>query len=89
MFELKALRQSVKATHEEMANEMGISLHEYRDLESSSERLDDRRLRRATFAALRIAIAKDGGLPKTELFEALDDVIQGFSATSRISRGIH
>jgi transcriptional regulator with XRE-family HTH domain len=59
MRELKHIRESVRASQKQMADEMGLSLRGYQCLERGAARLDDFELRTATFAALRIAIADD------------------------------
>jgi transcriptional regulator with XRE-family HTH domain len=83
------LRTRVSATQKQMANEMGVSLSEYQSLESRSGRLDYYRLRSATFAALRIAVDRDGVLPHTELFEAVEELLTQFGAASNRSRAVH
>ena len=89
MFELEALRLSVGATQAEMAGEMQLSLREYQHLERTAGPLDQNRLRSATFAALRIAVSRDGELPRTELFEAFEDLLQRFATKSRSSQLVH
>ena len=89
MYELKALRLSVQATQSEMAHQMGVSLRQYQNIESRLERLDEDRLRSATFAALRIAVERDGELPNTELFEVFEELLQRFGAMSCRSRSVH
>ena len=89
MFELKALRLSVGATQREMADEMQVSLREYRNLERSFGRLDDDRLRSASYAALRIAVDRDGAWPEAELFEAFVELLCRFGAVVRSSRAVH
>jgi transcriptional regulator with XRE-family HTH domain len=89
MLELKALRLSVGASQKEMANEMRVSLREYRELEQSGSQLDHDRLRSATFAALRIAVDREGEWPQTELFQAFEELLHLFGAVSRPSKSIH
>ncbi|AVA26501.1 hypothetical protein NXC24_PC02075 (plasmid) [Rhizobium sp. NXC24] len=48
MSELKAMRRSVGATQTEMANEMRVSLREYRDIGQSVGLLSDSYLRLAS-----------------------------------------
>ena len=89
MYELKALRLSIQATQKEMADQMGVSLRQYQNIEGRLDRLDEDRLRSATFAALRIAVERDGNLPNTELFEVFEDLLQRFGAISYGSRSVH
>ena len=89
MDELKALRLSVQATQKEMADQMGVSLGQYRILEGRLDRVDGDRLRSATFAALRIAVERDGALPNTELFDVFEELLQRFGAISRRSVSVH
>jgi hypothetical protein len=79
MFELKALRLSVRATQKQMAYQMAMPLGDYRNLERG-RRLDPDELRSATFAALRIAINRDGnsGLRPVELFRAFKELFEIF-----------
>jgi hypothetical protein len=79
MFELKALRLSVRATQKEMACQMAMSLGDYRSLERH-RRLEPDELRSATFAALRIAIKRDDAadLRPGELFSAFRELFEIF-----------
>ena len=90
MSELKALRLSVNATQKQMADEMAMSLNDYRLLERSPK-VEPARFREATFAALRIAVNRDGakGLPSTELFEAFDELLHQLDRASQRSRMMH
>ena len=89
MYELKALRLSVQATQKAMAHQMGVSLRQYQNIEGRLERLNEDRLRSATFAALRIAVERDGALPNTELFEVFEELLERFGAMSCRSRSVH
>ena len=84
MLELKALRLSVRATQKQMARQMAMSLRDYRNLEQC-RRLDIDDLRSATFAALRIAIARDGNTNSRHmtLFKAFDELLCLFEDTRR------
>jgi hypothetical protein len=84
-----SLRLSVQATQKEMAHQMGVSLRQYQNIESRLERLDEDRLRSATFAALRIAVDQDGELPNPELFAVFEELLQRFGAISWRSRSVH
>jgi hypothetical protein len=89
MLELRALRRSVRATQKQMAYQMAMSLREYRSLEQC-RRLDIDDLRSATFAALRIAIARDGNTSARHitLFKAFDELLCLFEGTGR-ARTVH
>ena len=79
MFELKALRLSVRATQKQMAFQMAMPLPDYRNLERH-RRLDPDELRCATFAALKIAIKRDDAadLRPGELFSAFRELFEIF-----------
>jgi hypothetical protein len=76
MSELKALRLSVSATQKQMADQMCLPLNDYRRLEGRG-RLDGSTLRAGAFAALRIAVERDGnpGWPNAQLFKTFEDLL--------------
>jgi hypothetical protein len=76
MSELKALRLSVSATQKQMADEMCLPLNDYRRLEDRG-RLEASTLRAGAFAALRIAVERDGnpGWQNAELFRTFEDLL--------------
>jgi hypothetical protein len=73
-----------------MADQLGLSLRDYRNLERSA-RLDTDGFRSATFAALRIAVGEDSGAgePNTELFKVFDELLHLFERASQRSRLVH
>jgi len=79
--ELRALRLSVRATQRQMADQIGLSLSAYRAMENREALLDEQQLRSATFAALRIAVARDcdATRPNTALFRAFDRLFSLFA----------
>jgi hypothetical protein len=84
--ESKALRRSVSATQQQMADEMAVPLTEYRRLERLAE-VGPLRFREATFAAMRIAVIRDGGsvTGSESFFVALEELLTQFER----SRPLH